>query len=236
MNSAHVNYRGRSTEQRPVIYRCRDHAPSQNAAGIVCHRPVYKESDVLTAIRTFFKVLTDTPEFVTVAYRDYIASLDSGEPAEDTERIAKQLRELEKRERATVEGYTRAIQLGTRQEIFEEMLAAIANERRELEARQLAAASKPAVTRVNLSPEHAAEVAASYATDIMEVLDAESLTSPEKNTCLRRVIREIRPRDDGFQISAHPMSQVHIHEAPVTGIVMQVTGTDVRQCEVRCCS
>src|SRR5689334_2801869 len=71
MNSAHAKVRGLATEQRPVIYRCRDHAPSQNAAGIVCHRQVYKEAEIFTAVRTFFNVLVDSPEFVAAAYKDH---------------------------------------------------------------------------------------------------------------------------------------------------------------------
>src|SRR5438067_1526340 len=40
--------------------------------------------------------------------------------------------------------------------------------------------------------------------------------------CLRQNLREIRPTEQGFRIETLPFSQVDIHEAPVTSIVMPV--------------
>jgi len=125
--------------------------------------------------------------------------------------------------RFIVNRYAEGLSLsGICKELHQRNITSIANERRQLEARKIAAETKPEAARPKLDPENVAEIAAAYASDVLEVLCAATLSLLEKNTCLRRVIRTIRPSGDGYEISSHPMSQVHIHEAPVTGIVMPV--------------
>lgn len=221
MGSAHVHYKTRALAERPILYRCKDYAPSENVAGQVCHKTQYKERDISAAVRSFFTVLVETPEFVAAAFRAYQDARTAQIPTADLEAVADALRELSEREDATIRSFTRAMQLGSRPDMFETLLREIAAERSALETRK-AFLERQKGDAPTQEPAAVADVAKGYAEDMLEVLESETLTPQEKNTCLRRIIRAIVPEAEGFKIAAHPLGQVVSHEAPVTGIVTPV--------------
>jgi DNA invertase Pin-like site-specific DNA recombinase len=221
MNSGHVHYRTRSTTDRPIIYRCRDHAPSQNAADYVCHRTMYHESEIRASVRRLFLAIIETPQFVRAALDVHLRQQAAGYSQEDHMALIDRLRELDAREQATAQGYTRAIQLGTRPEVFEKLLTDIAVERRQLQ--QQKAAMEAALTeRQAEDPQAFIDVVTAYARDLIEMLDSADLDTMQQNAALRRVLREITPEPDGYRIVMEPIYQVDIQEAPVTGIVIPV--------------
>ena len=227
MNSAHGNNHNRPKELRPILYRCKDHAPSQNASNYVCNRKTYKETDIHASVRRFFMALAETPEFVAAAFTAFQQSHHTDYSAEEHTGIINALREVEARETSTAQAYAKSIRLGTRPEVFEALLTEIAQERKRLLTRKTALEAL-LIERKEEDPQEIADIVSSYARDILEVLDSETLESVEKNRALRRVLKSIRPEpEEAFRIESQPI-QVDIHEAPVTSIVMYVTGTSAK--------
>jgi hypothetical protein len=136
--------------------------------------------------------------------------------------VIKRLRELDQRDQATAQGYTKAIQLGTRPEVFEKLLTDIAVERKRLQQQKVAMETVLA-ERKPQDPTVFMEIVTAYARDLIEVMDDPHLDTARANTAFRRVLREITPETDGYKIVMEAIyPQVDIHEAPVTGIVMPV--------------
>lgn len=162
------------------------------------------EEKVHADLRRFFVALMQTPEFVAATFLAFQSAQRADYSQEEHMQVIQRLRELDAREQATAEGYTRAIELGTRREVFEKLLTDIATERKRLQARK-AALDGMLTQEPKDDPQEIAQIVAAYARDILEVLDSEMLTGAEKNGRLRRIVQEIRPLPEGYRVTTAPM-------------------------------
>jgi site-specific DNA recombinase len=214
MTSARYNRPDRATGEKPVIYHCVDHAPSQNSAGTVCRRGSIREMELRAYTRRLFQAIIDTPEFLRAAIEVHQTSKASGYDARAHAALIEQLKELEAKERATAEGYTRAIQLGTRPEIFEEMLAKIALQRKDLRHRKEAMEER-LVERQSEDPQKIVAIAQTYARDLIHALDNDTLDTGRLNNALRHVIREIVPAKNGYLFT---LEKIYTKPADTEGV------------------
>jgi site-specific DNA recombinase len=194
---------GAQRGDKKTWYACRRYWKGSNAAGIVCTPTVYQEEQALAVLRRILITVFQCRDLIECALEAHRRRQRSGYSQEEHVRVINDLRELDAKEQATAEGYARAIQLGTRPEVFEKLLSDIATERKRLLAKKWALEAKLLAVQEETEAE-VADIAQEVVGNLLEVLDTEELTPVEKNRFLSRFIEKIYPQPSGYRVHFRP--------------------------------
>jgi hypothetical protein len=125
---------------------------------------------------------------------------------DDHRRLKDQLRDLDDRERATIEAQIAGVRVGARPEAYTAILEEIARKREALVNRIDEMEDRRARSE-GTKTEGATEALGKVLADVDEALTAPEITAAEKHDLLARVITSIFPEGDGFRIDLLPLRE-----------------------------
>jgi site-specific DNA recombinase len=185
-------YKSKET-QFDHFYNCRNAYRSSNPGGAVCINQTYRADDMERLTCDAVRTVAKRPELVEKALNVYKRRREGKSAEEESISIQKALKEIEARERATIEAQVAGIMAGASAAVYANLLKEIAKEREELQAKlnQLEQQADASLDSSQLSCRLAGMFSA-----VDEALTAEEITPAERRKLLSGIIRTITPKKD----------------------------------------
>jgi DNA invertase Pin-like site-specific DNA recombinase len=211
--------------QNKAYYQCRMAYATQRPDGKVCNPVMYQAKDVEPLVIQAVKILVDSSEEVKAAYKNYATRLEDSFTEEEYKSLQRRLKELEQKERNTVEAQIQGIESGIHASVYKPVFQEIARERTTIQ-NKLAEFDRLKTDATKRQPE--SEMIADMAADIVEVLSSsdDDVSQAEKQQYLSTIVEKILSTDgDGFRVFFKPFhegSATLVVESSPVGAVIEV--------------
>lgn len=177
------------------VYACPDSRPSRNTGGHQCNPRNYNGTKAERCVIEAVKHAARVPQATEAALAAFYQLKSSTGSEDEYKSLQAQLKDLERRETATIEAQIRGIACGASVSVYEDVLRQIAAQRTQAQEQLNQAAAQ----RVSATPDDckdAAQVIAEALNGVDEVLEASELSDGEKRDLLARVVESIYPTED----------------------------------------
>jgi site-specific DNA recombinase len=174
-------------------YHCQNAYPSSNPGGVVCNNQNYRALDMERLTCQAVQFLATQPDILEKALRALAHQRARQQQSGTGTALKAALRELEAREKATIEAQIVGIMSGASASAYAQVLQEIARQRDEVQARLLEMQPQNGTAP---NEGEAARQITTMVIDVEEALTAEELTPAERRQLLSRVVREVKPKRD----------------------------------------
>jgi len=185
-------YKTTDTVKHDHFYHCHHSCGSANSARIVCHPKNYGADELESLTRRGIQSIAQRPELIQVALAAFEEKKRHEPAADEIKRVQKEMRQLEQKERATVEAQVAGIMAGAKPAMYSAMLSDIARQREALDA-QMKELSRAVSDGIGQGEEIGG--LSSVLADLDEALNAEEITPAERRGLLTCVLASVTPRE-----------------------------------------
>ena len=185
-------YKTTNTVKQDHFYHCRHSCGSANSARIVCHAKNYGADELESLTRRGIQAIAQRPELIRVALTAFEEKKRRAPAADEIKRVQKEMRQIEQKERATIEAQVAGIMAGAKPAMYSAMLSDIARQREGLDA-QMTELSR--AMGEGLSQAEEIGGLSSVLADLEEALNADEITPAERRGLLTCVIASVTPRE-----------------------------------------
>lgn len=193
--------RSRKGGKTYVSYRCRDYSRTANTSGVICNKHHYPE---IALKKQLFTVLRLEPDLVSAAFDSYIQRntvVGFADELRDTER---QLMQCTAKEEATAQAEIAAIEAGRDVTVYHRILGEVQDKRTRLsDRRAYLLANAGDVPKIDVKGSTA--VIAESLSKLDAVLQADEITTAEKNDLISKVISKIEPHENDTEFELYPL-------------------------------
>ncbi len=176
-------------------YACRDSRPSRNTGGCQCNARNYSGNKAERCVFEAVKYAAQQTETTAAALQAFYNAKRTDFSASEYNELERKLKELERREGATIEAQIRGLTIGANVSVYEDILRQIAKQRTEAK-HKLEEVAQQRVSVTDADCMDAAQIISQALQAVEEVFEVPELTDGEKRDFLARVVDSVYPTDD----------------------------------------
>ena len=182
-------------------YGCIKMNPSASSDGTFCNKKRHPTRRVEQLVINAVKTVAGQPDAIDSAYEAYRHSLGSQYSAEELKRLQGEMSELEKAERKTAKAHIEAVDARADSAVYLSILRELAQKKNGLSKR--IESCRSGLSQDTKQPKSDV-IAAMFRNLDLCFLEGSTATSEEKHKIVSKVIEQIYPSEDGYDVTFRP--------------------------------